>query len=69
MLVLILLLVVGSLLVYLSKFNFVPVSLNLGFANYSGIPLFYVIVGAMVIGLILSYFMYSYIRNGSATLS
>lgn len=50
--------VVGSLLVYLSKFNFVPVSLNLGFTIFSGIPLFYVIVGAMVIGLVLSYMMY-----------
>jgi len=58
MLVLILLLVVGSILVYISKYNFVPVSLNLGFATFSNIPLFYVIVGAMVIGLILSYVMY-----------
>lgn len=58
MLVLITFLVVGSLLVYLSKFNFVPVSLNLGFAVYEGIPLFYVIVGSMLIGLVLSYVIY-----------
>ena len=58
MFTLILLLVVGSLLVYLSKFNFVPVSLNLGFVEYSQIPLFYVIVGAIVIGLFVSYFLH-----------
>ena len=59
MLVLILLLVVGSLLVYISKFNFVPVSLNLGLVTYSEIPLFYVIIGSVVIGLLLSYLFYS----------
>ena len=58
MLVLILLLVVGSLLVYVSKFNFVPVSLNLGFIAFTDIPLFYIIVGSLVIGLILSYIIY-----------
>jgi uncharacterized membrane protein (DUF106 family) len=58
MLTLILLLVVGSILVYLSKFNFVPVSLNLGIITYTEIPLFYVIVGSLVIGLILSYIIY-----------
>lgn len=58
MLTLILLLVVGSLLVYISKFNFVPVSLNLGFVSFSEIPLFYVIVGALIIGLLLSYIIF-----------
>ena len=55
MLVLILLLVVGSGLVYISKYNFQPVSLNLGMYTLSNIPLFYVIVGSIVIGLVLSY--------------
>jgi len=58
MLILILLLVVGSALVYISKFNFVPVSVNLGMYVISDIPLFYVIVGSLVIGLVLSYVVY-----------
>lgn len=58
MLILILLLVVGSILVYISKFNFVPVSVNLGFYTFSNIPLFYVIASSMVIGLALSYLIY-----------
>ncbi|MFA6981904.1 MAG: lipopolysaccharide assembly protein LapA domain-containing protein [Patescibacteria group bacterium] len=52
---LILFLVVGSVLVYISKFNFVPVSVNLGFYTFSSIPLFYVIVGSLLLGLVLSY--------------
>lgn len=58
MLVLILLLVVGSGLVYISKYNFLPVSVNLGLYIISNIPLFYVIVGSLVIGLVLSYLVY-----------
>ena len=55
MLILILSLIVGSLLVYISKYNFQPVAINLGFSVFSGIPLFYIIVGSFVIGLVLSY--------------
>ena len=55
MLILILSLIVGSLLVYVSKYNFQPVSVNLGFTVFSGIPLFYVIIVSLVIGLVLSY--------------
>lgn len=58
MLILILFLVVGSMLVYISKFNFVPVSVNLGFYVFTGVPLFYVIVGSLLIGLVLSYLVY-----------
>lgn len=58
MLILILLLVVGSILVYISKFNFMPVSVNLGMYAFSDIPLFYVIIGSMVTGLVLSYVVY-----------
>lgn len=55
MLVLIEFLIIGSLLVYISKYNFQPVSLNLGFTVFSGIPLFYIIVGSLLVGLVISY--------------
>lgn len=58
MLILILLLLVGSILVYISKFNFQPVTVNLGVYVLSSIPLFYVIVASMLIGLVLSYLGY-----------
>jgi uncharacterized integral membrane protein len=58
MLVLILFLVIGSILVYISKFNFTPVTVNLGIHTFSNIPLFYVIVASVVFGLVLSYFVY-----------
>jgi putative membrane protein len=58
MLILILFLIIGSGLVYISKFNFVPVTLNLGMYVFSDIPLFYVIVGSLIIGLVLSYLVY-----------
>ena len=54
----ILLLVVGSVLVYISKFNFMLVSVNLGQYILSDIPLFYVITGSLVAGLALSYVVY-----------
>ncbi len=58
MLDLILLLVISSALVYISKFNFMLVSVNLGLYTISDIPLFYVIVGSLLVGLILSYVVY-----------
>jgi len=58
MLVLILFLVVGSILVYISKYNFMPVSVNLGLYVFSNIPLFYVIIGSLLTGLVLSYLVY-----------
>jgi len=58
MLILILLLVVGSALVYISKFNFMPVTVNLGLYTFSNIPLFYVIVASVIFGLVLSYLFY-----------
>jgi len=57
-LILILLLVIGSFLVYISKYNFMPVSVNLGVVTFSNIPLFYVIAAALIIGLLLSYLVY-----------
>lgn len=58
MLILILLLVTGSVLVYVSRFNYTPVSLNLGPYAFSDVPLFYVIVGSLLTGLVLSYAVY-----------
>jgi len=58
MLILILLLMVGSALVYISKYNFMLVSVNFGSFIVSNIPLFYVIVASLLIGLMLSYFVY-----------
>lgn len=58
MLILILLLVVGLIFVYISKFNFDLVSVNLGFYIINNVPLFYVIIGSVVFGLVLSYLAY-----------
>ena len=46
------------MLVYISKFNFAPVTVNLGVYTIYDIPLFYVIVGSFVFGLVLSYLAY-----------
>jgi len=58
MLTLILVLIIGSALVYISKFNFAPVNLNLGMYVIYDIPLFYVIIGSLLIGLVLSYLIH-----------
>jgi lipopolysaccharide assembly protein A len=58
MLTLILLLIVGSALVYISTFNDMPVSVNFGIYALNNIPLFYVIIGFFVFGLVLSYLVY-----------
>lgn len=58
MLAVILVLIIGAVVVYISQYNFMPVSVNLGFHVFSHIPLFYVIVGSLLIGLILSYGVY-----------
>ena len=57
-LILILLLAVGSGLVYISRFNFTPVTVNFGYYVWSDIPLFYVITGSLLSGLVLSYVFY-----------
>jgi putative membrane protein len=54
-LILILLLVTGSILAYLSHNNLMLVSVNLGPYVFSDVPLFYVIIGSLLAGLILSY--------------
>lgn len=58
MFILIFVLIIGSVLVYISKYNFTPVSVNFGVYAFSNIPLFYVIVGSFLIGLVLSYLVY-----------
>ncbi len=58
MLLLILLLIIGSVLVYISKFNFMLVSVNFGSFIISSVPLFYVIVGSILFGLVLSYLVH-----------
>lgn len=58
MLIIILFVIIGSIIVYISRFNFTAVNVNLGFYTFSNIPLFYVIVGSLLIGLIFSYLVY-----------
>jgi uncharacterized integral membrane protein len=58
MLLLILLLVVGAALAYVSNYNLMPVTVNLGLYTFLNVPLFYVIVGSVVVGLLLSYIAY-----------
>ncbi len=57
MLNIILLLLVGSGLTYISQYNLALVSVDMGFYQISDIPLFYVIVGSVIIGLVLSYLL------------
>jgi uncharacterized integral membrane protein len=58
MLILILLLILGMGMAYLSKFNSMAVSVNFGAYIINNVPLFYVIVGSVATGLILSYLVY-----------
>lgn len=56
--ILILLLVVGSVMAYLSQNNLMPVPLHLGTYTFSDIPLFYIIIGSLVMGLVLAYLIF-----------
>lgn len=58
MFIVILLLIISSFLVYISKYNFGPVSVNLGFYTISNIPLFFVIVSSFTMGIILTYIVH-----------
>lgn len=58
MLILILFLVVGSVMVYLAQNNLMLVTLHLGKYVFSGIPLFYIIIGSLLTGLGLAYLIY-----------
>lgn len=57
MLNIIYLLITGSVFAYLAKDNLVPVTLSL--ANYTipNIPLFFVVVGSLLVGLLFSYIL------------
>lgn len=55
MLNIIFLLIAGSALTYISKYNLAPVTVNMGGYTIADIPLFYVIVGSILVGMILSY--------------
>ena len=55
MLTLILFLVFGSGMAYLAQNNLIPVTLHLGTYVFSDIPLFYIIIGALLLGLGLAY--------------
>lgn len=56
--ILILLLVVGAVMVYLAQNNLMPVTMHLGATVITNIPLFYVIIGSLLTGLVLAYFIY-----------
>ncbi len=55
---LILFLIVGAAMAYLAQDNLVLVSLHVGPYLFSNIPLFYIIVVSMLIGLLLAYLIY-----------
>lgn len=50
--------VIGSGLVFISKYNFTPVTVNFGTFALTNIPLFYVIIGSVVFGLLVSYLVH-----------
>ena len=54
----ILLLVLGAAMVYLAQNNLMLVTLRLGIYTFPDIPLFYVIIGSLLAGLILAYIVY-----------
>lgn len=58
MITLILILLIGSVFVYLAQNNLTPVTLHLGSVVVSDLPLFYVISGSLLTGLILAYLFY-----------
>jgi predicted membrane protein len=58
MFILILFLVIGSIMVYLAQNNLTPVILRLGTYEFTGIPLFYIIIGSLLTGLGLAYLVY-----------
>lgn len=55
MLNIIILLITGSALAYISKANLTPVTVSLASYTIPNTPLFYVIVGSLLVGLILAY--------------
>jgi uncharacterized integral membrane protein len=66
MLILILILISGSFLVYISKYNFALVNVNLGTFILKDIPLFYVMIGSVIFGLVLAYLVHLIISLSTA---
>lgn len=62
MLTLILFITIGALMVYLAQSNLMLVTLHLGAYAFSGIPLFYVIIGSLLTGLGLAY-LFSFVNS------
>ena len=58
MITFILFLVVGAIMVYLAQNNLSLITLHLGPYSFSDIPLFYVIIGALIAGLIFAYIVF-----------
>jgi uncharacterized membrane protein len=58
MLILILLVLVGAIMAYIAQDNLMVVTLRLGSYVFSGIPLFYIIIGSLLTGLGLAYLIY-----------
>ncbi|OGG34747.1 hypothetical protein A2363_03250 [Candidatus Gottesmanbacteria bacterium RIFOXYB1_FULL_47_11] len=58
MITLILILLVGGIFVYLAQNNLAPVTLRLSSTVITNIPLFYVIIGSLLTGLILAYLIH-----------
>ena len=56
--ILILLLVVGAFMAYLAQDNSMLATLRLGTSVVSGIPLFYVIIGSLLAGLVFAYLIH-----------
>lgn len=68
---LITLLIAGSAIAYVSRANLMPVSVTLGQYVIEDIPLFYVMVGSLLVGLVFSYLLqilrnisYSFVLRG-----
>lgn len=58
MITLILILLVGAIFVYIAQSNLAPVTLHLGATVITNIPLFYVIIGSILTGLIVAYLIH-----------
>ena len=58
MITIILILIIGSIFVYLAQNNLTPVTLHIGSTVITNIPLFYVIVGSLLTGLTIAYLIH-----------
>jgi len=58
MITLILILLIGGIFVYLAQNNLIPVTLHIGSTVITNIPLFYVIIGSLLTGLVVAYLIH-----------